>query len=73
VFRNQRRQTRFSPQNSIFVDFFGAETQAVAGTTLPEQKSMEMKALRPYMTKPFNIARAGLSIHEGIAMKPWVD
>jgi len=34
VFRNQRRQTHFSPQNSIFVDFFGAETQAGAGTTL---------------------------------------
>jgi hypothetical protein len=40
VFRNQRLQTHFSPQNSIFVDFFGAETQAGAGITLHEQKAM---------------------------------
>jgi len=56
VIRNQRRQTHFSPQNSIFVDFFSAETQAVTGTTIQEQKIMEMMALRPDMTNPFNIA-----------------
>jgi len=47
-------------QNSIFVDFFGAETQAIAHTTLWEQKSMQMIALRPDMTKPFNIASYAL-------------
>ena len=31
----------FLPQHSIFVDFFAPETQAGAGTTLREQKSMD--------------------------------
>jgi thymidylate synthase len=47
-------------QNSIFVDFFGPETQAGAGTTLQEQKCVEKIALRHDMTKPFNIASYAL-------------
>jgi hypothetical protein len=40
AFHRKQRGTHFSPQNSIFVDFFGAETQAGAGITLHKQKAM---------------------------------
>ncbi|MGC9942408.1 MAG: hypothetical protein ABSE48_11260 [Verrucomicrobiota bacterium] len=69
MFRNQCRKTHFLPQKTIFVDSFGAETQAFASTTLWEQKGMEMIAVRPDMTKPFNDFSPALNQGHGLQFK----